>query len=61
MPSTPPETEFYDDGDNYTLWRDISRTYEDFCGDDERDWPERQERFKSVLSDITNRLNGEAK
>ena len=52
MPSRPPETKFYHNPENYTLWRDISRTFEDFCGGDEAAWPERQERFVTVLNDV---------
>ncbi len=52
MPSHPPETEFYVDDENYTLWRDISRVFEEFQGDDSSRWPERRERFKTVLGDV---------
>jgi hypothetical protein len=56
MPSHPPDTTFYEDGANSTLWRDISRLYEDFLGDDKSQWPERQKRFKIVLGDVDSRL-----
>lgn len=56
MPSRPPETEFYDLPENYTLWRDLSRLYEDFMGDDEEEWPGRSERFTAVLNDVQGRL-----
>lgn len=53
MPAPPPETEFYENDENYTLWRDLSRLYEDWAPTDA---PEREERFLTVLHDITNRL-----
>lgn len=56
MPSRPPETKFYDNHENATLWRDISRLFEDFCGDDEEKWDERQKRFEIVLGDVQVRL-----
>lgn len=52
MPSRPPETPFYEDDNNATLWRDISRTFEDFVGGE----PERKERFVTVLEDVLVRL-----
>jgi len=61
MPSHPPETELYNDPRNKTLWRDISRLYEDFCGsepEDEAKWPERQQAFTHVLLDVHARLWG---
>lgn len=53
MPSRPPETPFYNDSDNATLWRDISRTFEDFVGDGS---DKRQERFVTVVEDVLVRL-----
>lgn len=53
MPAHPPETEFYDNDENYTLWRNISREYEDWAPIDA---PRRDERFLTVLHDIANRL-----
>ena len=52
MPSQPPETPFYNQPDNYTLWRDVSRTYEDFMGDDKTRWAQHKEAFVTVLEDI---------
>lgn len=56
MPSRPPETKFYDDEDNATLWRDISRRYEDFAGNDTSLWKRKQEQFTIVLRDFLVRL-----
>jgi hypothetical protein len=56
MPSRPPPTAFYDNGENAELWRDISRLYEDFLGSDEEQWMARQERFLSVIIDIRVKL-----
>ncbi len=57
MPSRPPETLFYDDPQNYVLWRDVSRVYEDFCGDDNTKYAERTEQFVTVLNDVLTKLN----
>ena len=57
MPSRPPETEFYDDPQNYTLWRDISRTFEEFCGEDSNKFAEKQKLFRQVLEDILAQLS----
>lgn len=57
MPSRPPETDFYDDAENATLWRDVSRLYEEFTGPDEEKWVEREERFVVVLNDVLTRLH----
>lgn len=61
MPSRPPETEFYNDTANKTLWRDISRLFEDFCGSDEAVWRSKQEAFQSVLADVQERLEGSSR
>jgi hypothetical protein len=53
MPARPPETEFYDNYENFKLWRDVSRLFEDWAPFDA---PERTERFMTVLQDINNRL-----
>jgi hypothetical protein len=53
MPSRPPETEFYKDDLNHELWRDVSRLYEDRVGPN----GERKQDFKTVLTDITARLD----
>lgn len=53
MPSRPPETEFYQDDANATLWRDISRVYEDFVSDGAEN---REERFITVVEDVLVRL-----
>lgn len=55
MPAHPPDSQFYDDVDNATLWRDLSRLFEDFVPRATSD--ERKERFLAVLSDIDGRLN----
>jgi len=52
MPSHPPETPFYNNPDNYTLWRDVSRTYEDFMSSDATQWPVLKEAFVTVLEDV---------
>jgi hypothetical protein len=57
MPARPPETDFYENPDNHELWRDLSRTFEDFVGDDETG--ERQGRFEQVLRDIQIKLHPE--
>ena len=56
MPSHPPETKFYEDEKNATLWRDVSRDFEKFAGEDQSQWPEMRERFKIVLEDTLVRL-----
>jgi hypothetical protein len=56
MPSHPPDTEFYDEPRNAALWRDLSRTFENFAGEDEARWPERREVFTAVAGDVLNRL-----
>lgn len=56
MPAPPPETKFYENDANSTLWRDVSRLFEDFCGDDESKWPEREKRFEVVLEDVLVKL-----
>lgn len=56
MPSRPPETKVYDDPAVATLWRDISRLYENFLGNDTPFWERRQEQFEIVLEDILVRL-----
>lgn len=66
MPSHPPETSFYNDADNATLWRDVSRLLDDFLSPkhyalDQPETPrasseERNERFGKVLADITKKL-----
>jgi hypothetical protein len=58
MPSHPPEDKFYEADDTFTLWKDVSRLYEDFCGSDFREYPKKQEKFKRVLRDVINRLEG---
>ena len=60
MPTSPPETQFYDNPDNAELWRDISRLFEDFLPDTSERLAvfseERIERFLTVLSDVQNGL-----
>lgn len=56
MPSHPPETKFYENDDNATLWRDISRIFEDFAGEDPSQWPAMKDRFGTVLEDTLVRL-----
>lgn len=56
MPSHPPETKLYEDGTVAALWRDISRLFEDFCGSDRNQWPQKQKQFEIVLGDIQVRL-----
>ena len=56
MPSRPPETQFYEDPDNETLWRDVSRLYEDFLGGKESEWPKRRASFETVLNDVLVQL-----
>ena len=60
MPSHPPDTKFYNNPDNHTLWRDVSRTYEDFIGGDETQWLERKEAFVTVLNDVLVTLREES-
>jgi hypothetical protein len=55
MPARAPETAFYHDDANYTLWRDISRLYEEFVGDGDE---QRKRDFSTVMDDILGRLNG---
>jgi hypothetical protein len=57
MPSHPPDTAFYSNGANYTLWRDISRTFEDFCGEDSNKFAEKQKLFRQVLEDVLAQLD----
>lgn len=56
MPSHPPDSQFYKADGTYTLWRDLTRLFEDFCGDDPSQWPDRRERFKVVAEDVLARL-----
>lgn len=56
MPARPPDTQFYENTENYTLWRDVSRLFEDWAPIDA---PERTERFVTVLKDILSRLEPE--
>jgi hypothetical protein len=58
VPSHPPDTEFYDEPRNAALWRDLSRIFEDFAGEDEPRWPERREVFAAVVQDVLSRLEG---
>jgi hypothetical protein len=54
MPARPPVTEFYENNyENFKLWRDVSRLFEDWAPSDS---PDRTERFITILNDITNRL-----
>lgn len=57
MPARPPETEFYENQENYTLWRDVSRLFEDWAPVDAQD---RTERFITILQDVINRLRSES-
>lgn len=54
MPSHPPDTDFYTNDENYTLWRDISRTFEDWAPIDA---PDRNQRFRQVLADVVAQLD----
>jgi hypothetical protein len=55
MPSHPPDTDFYNfDNETYTLWRDVSRLWEDWAPIES---PQRKERFKKVLNDIIEKLD----
>lgn len=56
MLSPPPPTPFYADAENETLWRDITRLYEQFLGRDSQQWSSREERFVTVLNDLHVRL-----
>lgn len=56
MPSRPPDTKFYEDEQNATLWRDVSRLYEDFLGSEEAQWGQLQLRFQRVLNDVLSML-----
>lgn len=56
MPSRPPKTTFYQNVENTTLWRDVSRLYEQFVGPDEEKWAEREQKFVVVLNDALVRL-----
>lgn len=56
MPSHPPDTTFYSDPATYTLWRDLTRMYEDFVGEDESQWEEKRKRFEIVMNDILSLL-----
>lgn len=52
VPSRPPETKVYESENAATLWRDLSRLYEDFCGPDPEQWEDRKVRFQTVIGDI---------
>lgn len=55
MPARPPDNEFYNSNDeNFMLWRDVSRLWEDWAP---ADAPDRKERFETVLTDILARLD----
>jgi hypothetical protein len=57
MPSNPPENKLYSDPQNATLWRDISRLYEEFCGEKEELYEERSRVFVRILGDVSLRLD----
>lgn len=61
MPAHPPETKFYEDDKNAQLWRDLTREFEEFCGNDPQFWPRLQERFRIVIGDMMVRLNDNVK
>jgi hypothetical protein len=57
MPSPAPETEFYEVPENRELWRDVSRLYEDFCGENEELFASKSADFEVILNDVLGRLN----
>jgi len=42
------------------LWRDISRLFEDYSGDDKSLWPEREGEFLEVLSLVGEKLRSKS-
>lgn len=58
MPSHPPDNQFYKANPRaHTLWRDVSRLFEDYSGDNEEEFPQRQIEFERVLKDTLHRLD----
>ena len=58
MAAPSPQTPFYENEWNETLWVWMSQAFEDFCGDDPDQYEDREKRFKQVLNDVIARLEG---